>query len=236
MPDGTGGNFGGGFTIRGGNWLFDANGALQSRFGSITPTAAGLTIDVTNQELQTLAITPGQGGLNWSVGDGWTGNDGSAGAAATVDSNGQMLTASIRTPSQVSGSALPTSVILSPMNPETSLDALGNDPVPGTVGPTGNVLWPTPATATPTYAPPTLPQIQLGSTATDIITIGGSVAQNATAGFAHPFGLVSTGAPSGTPAITRAPACVINPTPSPAVIDCYIAGSWQHLTFTAGAG
>ena len=79
-------------------------------------------------------------------------------------------------------------------------------------------------------------QLLLGSTSTDVLLIGGSVAQNATAGFAHPFPLISTGAPNGTPSVTANPGCGINANASPAVLNCYIGGAWQHVTFTAGAG
>jgi hypothetical protein len=79
-------------------------------------------------------------------------------------------------------------------------------------------------------------QLLLGSTSTDVLLIGGSIAQNATAGFAHPFPLILTGAPSGTPSVTTIPGCGINANASPAVLDCYIGGAWQHITFTAGAG
>lgn len=77
------------------------------------------------------------------------------------------------------------------------------------------------------------PVVALGGTAD--VTVGASVARSATNSFSHPFGLMTAGSPTGTPAITTLPACVINSNASPPVLDCYIGGAWNHLTFTAGA-
>ena len=44
-PDGNAGPFGGGFVLRGRNGMYDGSGNWQMRFGSIVPTASGLTID-----------------------------------------------------------------------------------------------------------------------------------------------------------------------------------------------
>ena len=176
VADGAQGPFGGGFLFRGPNGMYDQNGAWQLRYGSITPTASGLAIDVTNQELQSIAIT--SGGANWAVGDGWKGSDGSAGTVATV-SSGAILTVSIAIRSQVP-SPVPTTVTLSPFNPEPSFAAGGDDPVPGTVGPTGDVIWATPATGTPTYAAAATPTLSLMPSGGAVQVGTGCIAANAT--------------------------------------------------------
>ena len=175
VPDGTAGPFGGGFVLRGVNGMYDGAGAWQMRFGSIVPTASGLTVDVTNAELQTVAIVPGQGGKYWQVGAAWKGSDGSYGLALTVDTanNNAMLTAGVIIPSQVPATALPTSITLSgygPNNPGTT--QFGHDPVPGIVGPTGAALYPQSATATPTYAVPVTPTLNFGTGVAKAINIG----------------------------------------------------------------
>ena len=76
VPDGALGPFGGGYLLRGPNGSYDQFGAWQLRFGSITPTASGLDIDVPNVELKSVDY-PGNGRANWNVGDGWKGTDGS---------------------------------------------------------------------------------------------------------------------------------------------------------------
>jgi hypothetical protein len=119
-----------------------------------------LTIDVTNVELQSIAITPGNGGANWQVGGGWKSSDGAWGVVRTVDGTGAILTVQINLPSQVPAPG-PATVTLSPFNADSVLNALGDDPDPGTVGPTGDVIWPTPATGTPTYAAPATPTLSL---------------------------------------------------------------------------
>jgi hypothetical protein len=170
VPDGAQGQFGGGFYQRWSNGMLDQFGAFQQRFGSITPTASGLTIDVTNQELQSIAIV--SGGVNWAPGDAWKGSDGSAGTAATVDGSGAILTVNISVPSQEPTGSLPTSITLSPFNPQSILDALGDDPTPGTVGPTGVSIFPTPATGTPTYAAPATPTINVGTGLAAVVNVG----------------------------------------------------------------
>lgn len=170
VPDGTQGLFGGGFIFRWVNGLLDQFGAQQMRFGSIVPTASGLTIDVTNQELQGVVIV--SPGSNWSVADGWKGSDGSAGFVTAVDGSGGIATISIPVPGQVPSSAVPTTITLSPFNPEAPFAANGDDPVPGTVGPTGDVIWPTPATGTPTYAAPATPTLNFGTGLAAVINLG----------------------------------------------------------------
>lgn len=169
MADGTG-KFGGGFIFRWFNGLLDQFGAQQMRFGSITPTASGLTIDVTNQELQSLAIV--SGGAGWSAGDGWKSSDGSVGTVNTVDGSGAITAVHINLASQPPAASLPGTVTLSPFNPEASFQAFGNDPIPGSVGPTGDPIWATPATATPTYAAPATPTLNFGTGLAAVINLG----------------------------------------------------------------
>lgn len=169
VADGTQGPFGGGFIFRWLNGMLDQFGALQMRYGAITPTASGLTVDVPNLELTGLVIT--NGGANWNPGDGCKGSDGSFVLVRTVDVNGAILTIQIVTPSQVQSPA-PTSVILSPFNPEAPFNAVGPEPIPGTVGPTGDVIWPTAAIATPTYAAPATPTINVGTSSAVVTNIG----------------------------------------------------------------
>ena len=174
-PDGNAGPFGGGFVLRGRNGMYDGSGNWQMRFGSIVPTASGLTVDATNAELQTVAIVPGQGGKYWQAGMAWKGSDGSYGTAHTVDTanNNAMLTATVIIPSQVPATALPTSIILSSYGPTiVGLNESGTDPVPGIVGPTGAAFYPQPATATPTYAVPVTPTLNFGTGVAKTINIG----------------------------------------------------------------
>lgn len=159
VPDGTG-LFGGDFYFRWINGKISKAGSVLQRFGSITPTSSGLTIDVTRQELQTLNVTAG--GANWSVGEQWKGNDGSYGTVAAV--TGTAISAgtaslTIVTPSQVT--TPPSTVTISPATSNTSI-----------IGPTGVSQWPTAATATPTYAPPTTPTISIGTASATAINIG----------------------------------------------------------------
>lgn len=170
LADGKGA-FGGGFLFRGPNGMYDQFGAWQMRFGSITPTDLGLSIDITNQELVSLTIVPGQGGGPWNVGDGFKSDDGAWGFIRTIDPNGGALTVSIVMPSQVSIPG-PATVQLSPFNPEASFDAFGTIPEPGTVGPTGDVFWAAPATAQPVYQAPVNPTLYLGTNSAVSINLG----------------------------------------------------------------
>jgi hypothetical protein len=169
VPDGTQGPFGNGFIYRHFNGQLDINGAWQLRYGSITPTNSGLTIDVTNVELQSIAIT--SGGANWSVGDSYKSSDGAWGTVTTVDGSSAILTVSVVSPSQVTAPG-PATVTLSPFNPGSILDSLGGDPDPNTVGPTGDVIWPTAATGIPTYAAPATPTVSIGTGVAAVVNLG----------------------------------------------------------------
>jgi hypothetical protein len=57
---------GGGFLLRGPNWSWVQSGAINLRYGAVTPTSSGLSFDVPNTEL-TAAVPTGDGS-NWSIG------------------------------------------------------------------------------------------------------------------------------------------------------------------------
>lgn len=102
-----------------------------------------------------------------------------------------------------------------------------------------------PATITPPTAGhcSTMPTFAVAWTAPTSLQIGASVdillgtttalATTATAGFTHPFGF-TTAVPTGTPANTNTPPCLINTTSGN--LNCYYGGSWHHQPFSAGAG
>jgi hypothetical protein len=182
MVNATGaGLFGGGFVFRWQNGALDNAGAINLRYAQLAPTAGGLSIDVVNQELQSLAVTAG--GANWKVGSQWKGSDGSYGTVATV-SGTAIATVSITIPSQQS-TPLPTTVMLSAMGGNSSI-----------MTPTGVPTVPTAATATPTYAPATTPTLALQPSG-GATTVGGPLT--------GPFvsrGLYATGASVGNGADT----------------------------------
>jgi hypothetical protein len=158
VADGLG-PFGGGFFYRWANGSIRADGSQHWRYGSVVPTSSGLTIDVPYQELTALSITGG--GANWAVGEHWLGNDGSSGTVATL-SGTAIATVTIVTPSQVL--TPPGTVNISAIDP--------NSTIPNS---TGDPTWPTAATATPTYAAPAAPAIDIGlASATNTIIAGAS--------------------------------------------------------------
>jgi hypothetical protein len=144
VPDGVGAA-GGGFYMRWLNGQIGQAGDLRLRYASLTPTATGLAIDVPLQELTALTVTGG--GANWAVGQLWQGDDGSFGRVATL-SGTAVATLTIDTPSQH-------------LTPPTTVNITAVAVSLGFVGPTGNPIWPTAATATPTYAPPATPTLSL---------------------------------------------------------------------------
>jgi hypothetical protein len=192
--DGIQGPFGSGFLLRHFNGQLDNNGAWQLRYGSIAPTSSGLAIDVTNVELQSIAIAPGNGGANWTTNSWFKGSDGSYGQVHTVDNAqsagvGAILTVTILLPSQVPATLVPTSITLTPFNPDTAIvPDPGADPIAAPRGPSGDVIWPTPATGTPTYAAPASPTLSLmpsgGAITSPLLTNATNDAAAASAGVA----------------------------------------------------
>jgi hypothetical protein len=182
--DGTTGQFGNGFLLRHFNGQLDNNGAWQLRYGSIAPTSTGLAIDVSNVELQSIAIT--SGGANWTLNSWFKGSDGSYGQVHTVDNAGgagigAILTVSLILPSQVPSASRPSAITLSPFNPDTTVFDPDGTPLAGPRGPSGDVIWPTPATGTPTYAAPTTPTLSLMPSGGTTV-FGGPVNYTATGG------------------------------------------------------
>ena len=228
-PDGATGPFGGGFYARWGNGMLDQFGAQQMRFSSITPTNSGLTIDVTNVELQSIAII--SGGASWQVGGYWKGSDGSWGSVRTVDGSGAILIANVVGKSQVTAPG-PSTITLSPFSPDSTLDSLGGDPDPTNSGPTGDVIWPTPATATPTYAAAATANVALGSAAVDVIVGKGAAGTTTqTAGFLEiPF---VAGPPTGVPANSTKGIAVVFDTTNHK-LWCYDNGAsaWKGVVLT----
>jgi hypothetical protein len=162
--DGTQGPFGSGFLLRHFNGQLDNNGAWQLRYGSVTPMASGLAIDVSNVELQSIAIT--SGGANWTTASWFKGSDGSYGQVSAVDNAqsagvGAIIGVTILLPSQVPTASRPASITLTPFNPDSIIVDPNADPISAPRGPTGDVIWPTPATGTPTYAAPAAPTLSL---------------------------------------------------------------------------
>jgi hypothetical protein len=187
--DGTTGQFGNGFLLRHFNGQLDNNGAWQLRYGSVTPTASGLAIDVSNVELQSIAIT--SGGANWTLNSWFKGSDGSYGQVQSVDNAGgagigAILTVSLILPSQVPSASRPSAITLSPFNPDTTVFDPDGTPLAGPRGPSGDVIWPTPATGTPTYAAPATPTLSLmpsgGKISSALLTNAANDAAAASAG------------------------------------------------------
>lgn len=173
MVQATGsGQFGGGFLLRGPNWSWVQSGAINLRYGQIAPTSSGLSLSVPNTEL-TAAVPTGDG-ANWSVGN-WAKDQYGNVVQIATESGNVPATVTIQVKGQVDAGSVPATSTFYPMGGNTSIPAA-----------TGSATWPTPFTATLTYAPPVTPTIEIGTsggilkTGSDTWTANGSVATTMT--------------------------------------------------------
>ena len=79
----------------------------------------------------------------------------------------------------------------------------------------------------------TAPTVELSLGADVVLGIQTGLGAAATSGFTHPFAFTSS-IPTGVPANTTTPPCVVNT--ATGNINCYYGAAWHHIAFSAGAG
>jgi hypothetical protein len=159
---------GGGFLLRGPNWSWVQSGAINLRYGAVTPTSSGLSFDVPNTEL-TAAVPTGDGS-NWSIGMWAKDQYGNYVTIATVSGTAP-ATVALQIKGQVPVGSVPATSTFTSVTPNSFI-----------LTATGTAVRPVAFTATLTYAAPGTPTLAIGPTSATQISLGNSGSNTTLAG------------------------------------------------------